>query len=70
MKTVLREYNQYFRERYYERKSIRKYAADHNLNRGSVEHIQRKFMSAFIAALKQRDEADGQCRLNQSPIDK
>lgn len=63
-RTVLKEYSDYFKERYVEGKSIRKYAADHNLNRGSVEYIQRKFMSTLVQALKQRDEADKQCRLN------
>lgn len=67
--TVLKEYNQYFKERFVEGKSIRKYAAEHDLNRGSVEHIQRKLITAFAAALKQRDDADGQWRLKRDTID-
>ena len=67
--TVLKEYNQYFKERFVEGKSIRKYAAEHDLNRGSVEHIQRKLITAFANALKQRDDADRQCRLKRDTID-
>ncbi len=65
LKTVLKEYNDFFNERYIQHKSIRKYAADHDMNRGSVEHLQRKFIKAFAIALKQRDDSDGKCRLNQ-----
>ena len=37
LKTVLSEYQDYFRERFVEGLSIRKYAESHQLNRGSVE---------------------------------
>ena len=43
--------------------SIRKYAQAHNLNRGSVDYIQKKLFSALAAELKARDVSDGRCRL-------
>ena len=69
LKTVLNEYSDYFQERYIQHKSIRKYAADHNMNRGSVEHLQRKFIIAFATALKQRDDSDGKNRLLEHASD-
>ena len=65
MKTVLSEYSDYFQERFIEGLSIRKYAAAHQLNRGSVDHIQKKLFTALAQLLKERDEADGRCRLRQ-----
>ena len=43
--------------------SIRKYAGSHQLNRGSVDYLQKKFFSALARLLKERDEAEGKCRL-------
>ena len=43
--------------------SIRKYAEAHQLNRGSVDYQQKKFFSALASLLKERDEAEGTCRL-------
>lgn len=63
LKTVLRDYNQYFKERFVDRLSIRKYAQAHNLNRGSVDYMQKKLFTALAAELKARDDADGVCRL-------
>ena len=63
LKTVLRDYNKFFRERFVDRLSIRKYAQAHNMNRGSVDYIQKKLFTALAAELKARDEADGVCRL-------
>ena len=57
MKTVLSEYRDYFRERFVEGLSIRKYAEAHGLNRGSVDYLQKKFFSALAGLLKERDEA-------------
>ena len=62
MKTVLSEYKNYFQERFVEGLSIRKYAEAHQLNRGSVDYLQKKFFSALARLLKERDEADGKCR--------
>ena len=70
LKTVMKDYKEYFQERYIEHKSIRKYAADHNMNRGSVEYLQRKFITALANALRMRDESDGKCRLNLRAEDK
>ena len=63
LKTVLQDYADYFRERFVEGLSIRKYAQAHDLNRGSVDHLQRKFFTALGQALKERDEAEGRSRL-------
>ena len=65
MKTVLSEYRDYFRERFVEGLSIRKYAEAHQLNRGSVDYLQKKFFSALAQLLKERDEAEGRCRLRK-----
>ena len=63
MKTVLTAYQDYFRERFVDGLSIRKYAEAHQLNRGSVDYQQKKFFSALASLLKERDEAEGTCRL-------
>ena len=63
MKTVLSEYQDYFRERFVDGLSIRWYAEAHQLNRGSVDYQQKKFFSALASLLKERDEAEGNCRL-------
>lgn len=65
LKTVLSEYRDYFRERFVEGLSIRKYAETHHLNRGSVDYLQKKFFSALARLLKERDEAEGKCRLRK-----
>lgn len=65
LKTVLLEYQDYFRERFVEGLSIRKYAESHQLNRGSVDYMQKKFFSALARLLKERDEAEGKCRLQK-----
>ena len=59
MKTVLAAYQDYFRERFMDGLSIRKYAEAHQLNRGSVDYQQKKFFSALACLLKERDEAEG-----------
>ena len=37
----------------------------HQLNRGSVDYRQKKFFSALARLLKERDEAEGRCRLRK-----
>lgn len=63
LKTVLSDYAGYFEERFVQGLSIRKYAQAHDLNRGSVDHLQRKFFTALAQTLKERDEADDRSRL-------
>lgn len=63
LKTVLSDYANYFDERFVKGMSIRKYAQAYGLNRGSVDHLQRKFFTALAQALRERDEADGRNRL-------
>ena len=65
LKTILSEYRDYFQERFVDGLSIRKYAEAHQLNRGSVDYLQKKFFSALARLLKERDEADGKCRLRK-----
>ena len=65
LKTVLSEYQDYFQERFVEGLSIRKYAEAHQLNRGSVDYLQKKFFSALAQLLKERDGAEGRCRLRK-----
>lgn len=65
LKTILSEYRDYFRERFVDGLSIRKYAEAHQLNRGSVDYLQKKFFSALARLLKEQDEADGKCRLRK-----
>ena len=69
LKTVLSEYQDYFREWFIDGLSIRKYAVAHQLNRGSVDYLQKKLFSALARLLKERDEAEGLCRLRK-PVQK
>ena len=66
---ILSEYKEFFDERFRKKKSIRKYAADHDLNRGSVNYTQKKFYNAFAEQLDARDKAEDVCRL-QKPAEK
>ena len=61
--TVLRDYAEFFNERFIKRLSIRKYAEAHNMNRGSVENIQRKMYKKLSVLLYERDQADGKVRI-------
>ena len=65
LKTVLADYRDYFRERFVDGLSIRKYASAHLLNRGRVDYLQKKFLSALARLLKERDKAEGKCRLRK-----
>ena len=59
------EYQDYFQERFVDGLSIRKYAEAHQLNRGSVDYLRKKFFSALAQLLKERDEVDRKCRLRK-----
>lgn len=65
LKTVLKSYAAYFKERYIYGMSIRKYAEEHEMNRGSADYINKKIISELAAALKARDDSDGVCRLSK-----
>lgn len=65
LRTVLKDYAGYFEERFAKGLSIRKYAQAHNLNRGSVDHLQRKLFTALAQLLKERDDTDGKNRLRK-----
>lgn len=62
-KTVLADYNDFFKARFVDGTSIRAYAAEHNMNRGSVEYMQKKLFGILSDALEQRDKADGKRRI-------
>ena len=62
-KTVLKDYVSFFEGRFIKRMSVRKYAEEHNMNRGSVEHIQRKMYQELAVLLHERDKADGVVRI-------
>ena len=64
-KTVLKSYAAYFKKRYINGMSIRKYAEEHGMNRGSADYINKKFISELAAALKARDDSNGVCRLSK-----
>lgn len=66
LRTVLSDQKCFCEERFWERKSIRKYAAEHKMSRGSVEHRQKKVYAMLAEQLKCRDEADHISRLEQA----
>ena len=66
LKTVLNDYTGYFEERFAKALYIRKYAEAHGLNRGSVDHLQRKFFTALAQTLRERDETEGRSRLREN----
>lgn len=55
----LNRYSEYFRERFVEGKSIRKYAAEHGVNRGTVDYKQKKFFAALAECIKNSSAAKG-----------
>ena len=59
LKTTLAPYNDLFTGRFGDGQSIRKYAETSGLNRGSVDYLQKKFLTALASELRSRDEADG-----------
>lgn len=65
LKTVLHDYTEIFKKHFSEGLSIRKTADALQINRGAVERRQNALYLAFAALLRQRDEADGICRLSQ-----
>ena len=66
LKGPLAPFADFINERFGEEpKSIREYAAAHDINRGSVEHIQRKLVRTFAEELQKRDEADGIKRIRE-----
>ena len=60
---MLKDYVSFFEGRFIKRMSVRKYADEHNMNRGSVEHIQRKMYQELAVLLHERDKADGVIRI-------
>ena len=65
MRTILKDYVELFQKRFSEGLSVRKTAEAMHLNRGAIERRQIALYRTFAQLLKQRDEADGVCRLMQ-----
>ena len=63
LKTTLTKYAKFFKEHYVKGKSLRKYAEENNLNRGSVEYLQKRLIVEFSSNLLDRDVSEGKCRL-------
>ncbi len=59
LKTTLSNYSNFFEEHYAKKVSLRKYAEKHQLNRGSVDYVKKKFLTAFSLELEKRDLSDG-----------
>ena len=59
LKTTLLKYANFFEEHYKNKLSLRKYAEKYQLNRGSVDSIKKKFLTAFSLELEKRDLSDG-----------
>ena len=55
LENELKDYAGYFRERFVEGKSIRKYAEAHGIKRGAVDYTQTKFFTALAQCLKERE---------------
>lgn len=69
LSTVLCDHKSFCEERFWEGKSIRKYASEHKMSRGSVEHRQKKVYALLAEQLKYRDDADQISRLRQAKVD-
>ena len=63
LKNLLSEYKEFVTGCFFDGQSIREYAAAHNLNRGSVEYMRKKFFRDFAYLLEQRDKAEGRIRI-------
>lgn len=61
--TLLTEYKPFFEAHCVNKQSIRNYAKENGINRGSAEHLKRKMLAAFANVLERRDEADNKCRI-------
>ena len=63
LSNLLSEYKDFVKGCFFDGQSIREYAAAHNLNRGSVEYMRKKFFQDFAYLLAQRDKTDGVVRI-------
>ena len=61
--TWLSEYKPFFDAHCINKQSIRSYAKEHGINRGSAEYLKRKMLAAFANVLGRRDKTDGKCRI-------
>ena len=65
LKTVLLEYQDYFRERFVEGLSIRKYAEAHQAQPGQRGLSAKEVFLCPGSSAEGADEADGKCRLRK-----
>lgn len=66
LETDLKDYEEYFIDHFRKGISIRQYAANKNINRGSVEYQQKKLYAKLAKLLKERDLFDGKKRIGRS----
>lgn len=61
--TDLKDYKEFFIDHFRKGISIRQYAANKSINRGSVEYQQKKLYAKLAELLKERDLSDGKKRI-------
>ena len=59
----MKEFKEFFIEHFQKGVSIRKYAEAHEMNRGSVEYLQKKLYAKLAGYLYERDLSDGKKRV-------
>ena len=69
LKNLLSEYKDFAKGCFFDGQSIREYATAHNLNRGSVEYLRKKFFQDFAYLLEQRDKTEGRIRIKPNNDD-
>ena len=65
LSNLLSEYKDFVKGCFFDGLSIREYASAHNLNRGSVEYLRKKFFRDFAFLLERRDKTEGVVRIGR-----
>jgi len=65
LSNLLSEYKDFVKGCFFDGQSIREYAAAHNLNRGSVEYLRKKFFRDFAYLLERRDKTEDIVRIRR-----
>jgi len=66
LSNLLSDYKDFVKECFFDGQSIREYASAHNLNRGSVEYMRKKFFRDFAYLLERRDKTEGVVRIKRN----
>ena len=69
LNSELKDYKEFFIDHFQKGISMRQYAANKNINRGSVEYQQKKLYAKLAELLEERDLSDGQKRIGRSRRD-